>query len=829
MEVQKLASSLVGHDGIDGTTVAGLSFAETIPAKPTLIVLCGNFSGTDLRVIQTQVRSRVASCFPLAMLEWIVVPGLMDTLGERIERALEPLRNLSEREQLADEGTLDRTPANDELPIRVIVVVHVDVIEARGLVEDVLNALQREFESISGLHITRPTLIGVGDEVCNLTPSAVEGFWPRFRMGRHALGGALASTLRLTESVGTLLVALLVSEFVQVLETQIPAPDVDRIGDLDGDPDDPIDLVDPGLNETWSGLTDESLVQHTAISTWIATGASALSVNIPEHLSFMRHLAYRHLMQPFVRRELSADDMDSIQALVAPEVESFLNQEAMMALNVLPLRQWDIQFGHPGRSPKLGRHPLFRRVPGRHPAEDVAATQPAAATVQQRRIYSLRPASAAPFRPSPESVPEDLQGRLTDHYLDLRAALVRLLPLSTQKEVQRLVDAFGSFLLPVVSEEGQELPRPWGLRALITATEAGLNLVQGAADLQHLDSSVLPYLQCNDLTCASQADADAWAAQAQRRRYQRLARSRLTSLGMLLFLLPAWLVLSALLTLVLPLSPVWAATLSAILIAFVGLYDYWSTARDIKRLAQDVETQQIAPIGQSVLRMIAWWLWEQRRALVSRLQEALFLLRQLETILNGEYQDAVRLEVDLQNQFELDRANGSVYRLSNLALCRQWAEIAVEKARQDRLLSQTLRDCLAPLLTLSGSYRRAAREIRDRLDALADEQMNVEHLMPYVLADREELLAAGRRWRWLHDRAHPLGYVDDKNTSQFTIMIYGEPAAIVTATGESSEYWQSDWKTARSRQPTEIICVRGVIDGLAPALPTNDTLVDWGR
>jgi len=199
------------------------------------------------------------------------------------------------------------------------------------------------------------------------------------------------------------------------------------------------------------------------------------------------------------------------------------------------------------------------------------------------------------------------------------------------------------------------------------------------------------------------------------------------------------------------------------------------------------------------------------------LNHILFTLKGLVSLAQKVEADAEKRLDDLSNWHEkINHDTGTVHRLVDLKRCSEWAGQALRQAdateeKFTNIVTALIAEQVFLLLRQPSSYRYVVKKIESVASQLTENSFHSNALEPYALAEGKESLERGKRWQWLYQRAHPLGGVSGSGgQSSFTIMALASDAALTGASGESSEYWQAHWLVARSRQPHEIICLRGV-------------------
>ena len=113
------------------------------------------------------------------------------------------------------------------------------------------------------------------------------------------------------------------------------------------------------------------------------------------------------------------------------------------------------------------------------------------------------------------------------------------------------------------------------------------------------------------------------------------------------------------------------------------------------------------------------------------------------------------------------------------------------------------------------SYRFVFNEIERWVEQLTEKVFYTPELKAHALAGKESPLKDGRRWKWLYEKAEPLG--GGAFVRSFTVFAGENPAAYETTTAAlvpESPYWVPGCQIAMSRQQHEISCIRGVIEDI---------------
>jgi hypothetical protein len=120
---------------------------------------------------------------------------------------------------------------------------------------------------------------------------------------------------------------------------------------------------------------------------------------------------------------------------------------------------------------------------------------------------------------------------------------------------------------------------------------------------------------------------------------------------------------------------------------------------------------------------------------------------------------------------------------------------------------------LLPLFQHPASPLEVVQAFRESGMKWAKQEFKPQLMEPYLLADENEVLKEGKKWRWLFQHAHPMGASSEsKGRLPFTLIAVPDNKALGGPTGRGSADWQEDWLAICSRQTNEIGCMRGIVE-----------------
>lgn len=713
------------------------------------MILCGPVPGDEAQAIRDGVCNRLLYV-PVEVVRWAQMPSVDDIAEDRFDQVVAPLLELETWQQLTSAGYVRDLPGSERLPLQVIVIYYLRGDREKADVSHPLSKMATTAESVlSAKADFSLSLVVLGDGALDLAEEVQSQYWPRIRLQTAAAGGARVDHSRVVEACQSIVVALLTSELARVID-HVVGPDRQSAG-------------------------------------WIWMGAAALIADLARMREFLRLLVFRDLIHPIIGSPLTPADCRFLTKAMQDKVESFQAAMLMQALAIASQYSWTGE-----------------------------------ATGRRVQRFGLSPDTE--LRAQLHTPGSDISKRLTAHYTTLRDALIEHLAATASEQYGRLIDIF-SFLLdrsvPGGSSGGNPLSLqeswPSGLHAALYAVESAAIALKDSPDMYFGEKGVPAHAIGSDYFLTAVAESDAGTREAVFRRFGRFSRTISSPQGLLLKLIPAWPLLTGMLLTVTPWSEGRAALVAAIALVVIGAVEWilwWLLAKRRRAvLCRQLEER----VANSVLGLIAKSLRDYRLRTVGQLKNCASTLKRLLSLLQQTDTDIQKRLGALNAWYEtLCRETASVYWLVDFERCQEWAESALRQANEAQVDFSSVTAALIvqyvfPLLRQTGSYWHVVREIAATAENLATGSFRSDVLEAYALTEYEDVLKDGRRWQWLYQRAHPLGEPVSVKSS-FTVITLANDAALMGASGQSSEYWQDDWLVARSRQPHEIICLRGLVE-----------------
>lgn len=736
--------------GTGGEEMAAWEPANTCYVRPSIVILCGPVPGDDAQAIRNNVCNRLGLHVPISVVRWTQIPSADDIVEDRLDQVIAPLLELETWQQLASAGYVRDLPGDKRLSLQVIVVYYLRDGHEKADAPHLLSRLATAVKNVlSGKAEFSLSLILLGDGALDLDEETQFQYWPRIRLQTAAVGGARVDHDRVVEACQSIIVALLTSELARAIDHAV-GPDRQLVG-------------------------------------WIWMGAAALIADLARMREFLRLLVLRDLIHPIIGTPLAPAECRLLTKATQDKVESLQAATLMQALAIASHYSWTGE-----------------------------------ATGQRVQRFGLSP--DAELRAQLHTPGSDISKPLTAHYTTLRDALIEHLAPTASEQYGRLIDVFSFLLDRSVTGGGSggsplSLQETWpsGLSATLYAVESATIALKDSLDVYSGEKDVPAHAIGSDYFLTAVAESDTGMRDAGFRRLRRFRRTISSPQGLLFKLIPAWPLLTGMLLTVSQWTEARSALIAAIALVVTGVLEWvlwWLLAkRRLNALHRQVEEK----IANSVLGLIAKSLGDYRLRTVGQLRNCASTLKRLLSLLQQTDTDIQKRLGALNTWYEtLRRETASVYRLVDFERCQEWAESALRQANEAQIGFSSVTAALIaqhvfPLLHQTGSYRHIVREIEATAENLVGDSFRSDVLEAYALTEYEDVLKDGRRWQWLYQRAHPLGG-SDSTTSSFTIVTLANDAALMGASGQSSEYWQDDWLVARSRQPHEIICLRGLVE-----------------
>lgn len=781
--------------------VPSVATRESVVASPTLVLVWSS-DPEIMDALRGATEERLTEYAEIGMLRWLGLNSQAGAVaGTDIARECEALLSWDLWRTMVERGYQPKLP-EPNVPARLQVLVVVDALDGQAkpppldqMLSETRRALKRRAE-------LTPVLIWLGQKP-DVLGQGLEKCWPRIRMEQVAAGGLQVGSEKVMEAVEHLIVALVTSDLV---------PTIDR------------------------------LVKREAVE-WLVMGASALLVNRRAE-AYVHEAVVREILGALVRPVPETDRPRLVDEVAdrARRVREALVEEGIAALKEVG---WDATAsGLAIQECTLSDRRLIEAAFGPYGH----ALRPGKVSWRDwvRQRVALLSALTEPFAPDPA-----IGEKLYEHYRRVsegvehwygekpRGAAPRIV-----EEYQNLQVFLGAFLdrgLPARTslDSGlvrllRERPLPTGVTAALLAVLGMENHLAGDLDLEDACGPSRQIVRAvptkDDAYLRAAAEADADAIQGEVRRYAHFSRTLASPWGVLLNLLPGWFVATLALQSLLHWSEVKSLAIGgiALLVLGIGEMAYWWLLR-ARRLLGACQRYILHHLGSRALALMAGTLREYRYWLLHRLQES-------EAILTELYASLVRRYRQSEQAMQAINTRQSVARQSSLVLfdeeeASEWEARAIKDIvnhlfKGEEVVKEVLRssgggfaeviaawitsriwpvpDTPAPSATfveaLDTACGQAVRESARR--DLWRAGMIAEKLSP---------LSQGRRWQWLWQQAHPLGDTVSAE-SPFTIML--APRDVLGGrTGEGSQYWNSDWKTALCRQADEEMCIRAIVEG----------------
>ncbi len=716
---------------------------------PTLVIQCGAMAPDVARAIAEDVNGQLEGHVPGEALQWLHVPRGQEIPEDALRACLAPLLSLRLWQKLAATGAVRTLPSAGK-PMNVRVLVLYEVPDPPDPQDDprLLESLATTLESLLAGHAAL-SLCLIAVGAGHVDPTIARRYWPRIRLEPSAYGGTVADAAQVRQVCQTLVVALLASELVRAI--------------------------------------DHAAGPTKGADGWLWLGASALRVDLGRMREYQCVLILRELIKPLLGSPLSTPDGQFVTGIMKAGVASL--QRAMLAdaLDLASRLSWEGE--NQGRS-------IVRFAPK---------------SITELGVSIDRPASR-------------LAGSLAARHVRLREALARGLAAPASQRYHSLLEVVTFFLDPKAAQRQARKPfsfeqtPPAGLPAAVEALRRAIAELKAWHDIYDGGKAIHPHLSGDDRFLGALGEANADMVLGGSRAHKRLSSVLLSPLGIALKLLPAWLLLTGILLHITTLLDWQAALAAGLCVLAVGVAEHIAWRSALRSHLARLQHVAIGRLRESVLRLVARGLRDYRVAMAAHLQESAVALQRLLTLLSAMDYGAERHRVELEAWDHIHAPNqGAVHTLVDLERCRDWAAQAIRLADAGEgdvgnIGTALVQGSIQPLFQQPFSYRRAAREIERAARRLTATSFRSEEAEAYVLADRYAQLEGGLRWRWLAQKAHPLGQGSVGHERGFTVIVLSSDAPLVGAPGKASPHWGEDWLVARSRQPHEIICVRGVFE-----------------
>jgi len=517
---------------------------------------------------------------------------------------------------------------------------------------------------------------------------------------------------------------------------------------------------------------------------WIWTGVSALAVDLDNMREFLQEAVLERLLLPLIMTNWNENGKRLVDEAVAEKIEDM--QSALLSSAIQDTTPYSWQ----GKTEK-------RNV---------------------IRFEIDRGSELAPkvFRPE-----KDLAPALSANYEQLAEALTQNLGKETSQQYAHLLDVLAFFLDRSTSRNKDRstpltLIEQWpsGLVVAVYALGKMIAKLKGSMDARCNGKDVPPFPIRTRRFLMSVGESDASAVYSTMRRLVRLERTILSYLGTVLKLIPAWPLVTGILIVIFSLETVTAALAAATLLIVVGIIEQAIWRYIVQRQRRKLERENEQRVSGSALRIVARVLQDYRLLVIARLIDIFHTLQRLMELVF----DLVKKTADSRAKRTTARKgdSGTVYWLADYARCLAWSDQAIKQANEtsspyENVTTMLIAQHVFPLLEQLESPQAVLQKIQSIAHKYAQENFRSDVLEPYVLAGQEKPLQSGKQWEWLYKRAHPLGQTG-KKVEALTVIALASDAALIGASGRSSEYWSDEWIVARSSLGHETLCFRGLVE-----------------
>jgi len=795
---------------------------ETWYVPPTLIVL----HSTDVQGmadLRRDVEQRLRPYVEIGALQWLEwFDPEEEVSSEKITQACEPLLRLDLWQRLVKAGYRPQLPdARSPAQVQIFVVWDAMTQASQDPVRGLKQFAESTKQQLKGKAELSLALVLLGGEP-GVEVGALDAYWPRVRLSTTALGGTRVERGRVHQTCQHILVALVSSELTRTIESVM-----DKSRESAG---------------------------------WIALGASALLVDLPLMRQGLRQAILKEVLKPLVASPLTDLERQGVEEMIEGRATAF--REAMLGEATIGLKESGWRLDREGLAIKqccLANPDLLDAAFGEYRG-GVPMCVPSSSEEGRRSLigrvrgWSFRDARmllsvlAEPFLPA-----RNLSEELAEHYSQLRAPIefrpslekAQGIAPTVRREYEDLRKLFASFLdrglVPsegIPSLRGVSTPMPAGLQAAIQAVASMLKYLANDRDVQVARDArvewVRPAPLDSDRYWEAAAEADADLVEGNLRRYSRFARTLASPLGVALRLIPAWPLLTGLLSLL----PDWDVGRSAIVagaaLVVIGIAElvYWWLIR-AWRLLNRIQGEAHRCLADRVLTLTTRAIRDCRLLVMIRLRKAFFVLKDLHTLLLERYrtlEEAQRFLTGIRSVEE-----GSVYRLVDWKPVLEWARMAAEDINRsgwshelhelqeqlrkrdlgyDSAITALIAKEVWPLAVRPAPIQAIVRRFEEESDNQAERIFKPDRLEPTPIVknivQELESLKEGRQWEWLWQHAQPLGEAGPSH-STLTVILAPE-RALKGDTGWTSPYWRSEWLEARTRQTHEVVCIRGMIE-----------------
>ena len=762
---------------------------------PTLVVLWSR-DQQAMMGLRAGVQRRLAPLAEVGALEWMgPFSSDKEITPEEMVEACETLLSLDLWQRLVARGYQPGLPRPGS-PVDLQVVFLVDRMEAESK-DPPLKVIQAAQELLAQRVGLMPILVWLGSKP-EPAPENLNAYWPRIRMEPVAASGLRVDRQQVLAAAEHLLIALVGSDFVRTLNSIVKKSDTE----------------------------------------WIVLGASALMLH-PRIEEWLQEAVLRETLAPLVAplREPEIDRIEKEMSARARRVRESLLEEASAALKE---SGWEVEVEHFSiRKCVLQKPDLLEALFGAYRGGITSkrlSWRDGKSWPQQ--LLVLISALAEPFFPD-----QTIGEKLYHHYKELSEKLEqwigekwRGLAPRTREEYQDIAVLLGAFLdrglVAQISPEKRpswwftERPLPTGLPATIAALLALQKHLCEGDDLEDACGPAREFVRPaplnDDAYLRAAGDTDAQIVRENLLRYAHFARSLASPWGVLLYLIPAWLLGTFLIQILVhwELAPTFLVTGLALFLIGTAELAYWWLWK-ARALLKAVQKNAHRALVSRVMTLTARAIQDYRYWMLSHLREAEFVLEDLYKSFLQRYAATEEASQALK-EARSQEVNGCTYLLVHKEEIRRWKEEAVKalqeypdwKGESDRFESALTARIVAKVWPLSEQPLPSQAMLEELESACArvvrEHAPHPDRYKAGVAAEEVDPLKEGKRWHWLWQRAYPLGVVGSQGT-EFTIVMAPEEM-LSGPTGKGSSYWQSNWRTALTLQGQEEMCIRGVVE-----------------
>ncbi|MBE7433149.1 MAG: hypothetical protein HS100_04485 [Anaerolineales bacterium] len=302
----------------------------------------------------------------------------------------------------------------------------------------------------------------------------------------------------------------------------------------------------------------------------------------------------------------------------------------------------------------------------------------------------------------------------------------------------------------------------------------------------------------------------------QVRGYQSIYRTRrmLANLGgFLIYLTPAWPLLYALFLRFFNIEKILALLISTVIIVGAGLIEFfrWRSILQAKIHAHQDSIE--LRLRETLLGIISRLLRDHRILLREGLRLRSIAMSRVRHDVESEFSqaDLELLEIELNPGSDNTNAR-TINELADFKQAHSFAQSAAQEIDADALANEIVHDGVLPLIFDPGRHVDVTGQFTSQLDVLVKKYFKPQDLLVNELASKQAHLQKGKIWRWLFDRAHPLGIASphDKPVEK-TFIVLGKRAILRGGFGEGTNNWPTGALVVDSMLGNEIVCLRAIV------------------